>query len=254
MRATLDVSPLQPTTPSVLRLGSRGPEVAELQRGLRAAGCDPSSTDGDFGPRTEMAVKAFQHSQGLTADGVVGPRTWSALSRLTREQLRGIMPRLSVARTDECLRYLGAAMVEAEITTPQRQAAFLAQLAHESGELRFFEELASGEAYEGREDLGNTRPGDGCRYKGRGPIQLTGRANYRAAGRALGIDLEDQPTRAGDVDVGFRVAGWFWTRRGLNAFADAGNFREITRRINGGYNGLEHREAYYQRALAILSP
>ncbi len=252
----LNLSSPQPTTdPDMLRLGSRGPEVVELQRRLKAAGFDPGTPDGDFGQKTDTAVRAFQRSQGLTDDGIVGTQTWNALQAptLTREQLRGIMTRLSVARADECLPCLDAAMREADITTPQRQAAFLAQLAHESGELRFFEELASGEAYEGREGLGNTQKGDGPRYKGRGPIQLTGRANYRAAGRALGIDLEAEPTRAAAVDVGFRVAGWFWNTRGLNALADAGNFREITRRINGGYNGLEHREAYYRRALDLLS-
>ncbi len=266
MPPTLDISSLQPaTTPAVLREGSRGPEVAELQRRLLAAGFDPGLADGDFGPRTDTAVRAFQKSRGLVVDGIVGPRTWSALGAhveapgvrtgtgLTEKQLRDIMPRLSAARAEECLPHLDAAMVEADIVTSQRQAAFLAQLAHESGELRFFEELSSGEQYEGRKDLGNTEPGDGRRYKGRGPIQLTGRANYRAAGRALGIDLEGNPTRAGDVDVGFRVAAWYWTSRGLNALADAGDFREITRRINGGFNGLAEREAYYRRALEVLA-
>jgi putative chitinase len=144
-------------------------------------------------------------------------------------------------------------MRAAAITTPKRQAAFLAQLAHESAEFRYFEELASGEAYEGRRSLGNTQPGDGVRYKGRGPIQLTGRANYRAAGQALGIDLEGNPRRAADVDVGFRTAAWFWTRRKLNSHADRGDFREVTRLINGGYNGLASRMAYYRRALDVLT-
>jgi putative chitinase len=268
MPPSLDISSLQSsTTPRQLRLESRGPEVAELQRKLLAAGFDAGVPDGIFGRRTETAVKAFQQSRGLVPDGIVGTRTWTALgahvegeppevplnARLNEKQLRQIMPRLSDARARECLPSLDAAMVEADILTPQRQAAFLAQLAHESGELRYFEELASGEAYEGRRTLGNVQPGDGKRYKGRGPIQLTGRANYRAAGQALGIDLEANPERAADVDVGFRVAAWYWTGRGLNALADVGDFREITRRINGGFNGLEHREAYYRRALEVLT-
>src|SRR5690606_11129687 len=135
---------------------------------------------------------------------------------------------------------------EAGINTKQRQAMFLAQLGHESGGLRYMEEIASGAAYEGRRDLGNTQPGDGTRYKGRGPIQLTGRANYREAGRALGLDLEGNPQQASSPEVGFRVAAWYWNSRGLNQHADAGNFREVTRRINGGYNGLADREAYYR--------
>ena len=171
---------------------------------------------------------------------------------VTVGQLRAVMPNLSQAKAEQYLPHLNRAMAEANITTPQRKAAFLAQLAHESGQLRYMEEIASGAAYEGRRDLGNTQPGDGVRYKGRGPIQLTGRANYRAAGRALGIDLEGNPARAKDPDVAFRIAGWYWSSRNLNTYADAGNFREVTRRINGGYNGLADREAYYRRALNVF--
>jgi putative chitinase len=150
---------------------------------------------------------------------------------------------------------MDAAMREEGVVTPRRQAAFLAQLAVESGELRYFRELASGEAYEGRANLGNTQPGDGVRYKGRGPIQLTGRANYRAAGRALGLPLEERPELVERPEVGFRVAAWFWGSRGLNPLADAGTeeaFREITRRINGGYNGLETRLRYWRRAREVF--
>jgi putative chitinase len=167
-------------------------------------------------------------------------------------QLCAIMPRLKKDKAEQYLPLLNAAMAEVEINTPRRRAAFLAQLAHESGELRYMEELATGEAYEGRKDLGNTQKGDGARYKGRGPIQLTGRNNYRKAGQALGVDLEGSPQRAADPDVGFRVACWFWKVNGLNALADAGNFDAITRRINGGYNGKADRDARYLRALQVL--
>lgn len=173
-------------------------------------------------------------------------------SGITADQLRRIMPNLSQADAQRYLPYLNSAMNEAGITTPARRAAFLAQLGHESGGLKYFEEIASGAAYEGRSDLGNTQPGDGRRFKGRGPIQLTGRANYREAGRALGIDLENHPERAADPDVGFRIAAWFWRTRGLNGLADQGNFREITHRINGGYNGLADREAYWARARQVV--
>lgn len=136
------------------------------------------------------------------------------------------------------------AMLEARITTQQRAAFFLAQVLHESGRLRFFEELADGSAYEGRcKDLGNCHPGDGKRYKGRGPIQLTGRANYRAAGKALGLPLEEDPELAAGHAVGWRIAGWYWSTRGLNVIADAGRFLDVTRRINGGLNGLTDRRA-----------
>jgi predicted chitinase/LysM repeat protein len=186
--------------------------------------------------------------------GVNGPRPVppGGSAGVTVDQLRRVMPNLSQAKAEQYLPYLNQAMAEANITTPQRKAMFLAQLAHESGQLRYMEEIASGAAYEGRRDLGNTQPGDGVRYKGRGPIQLTGRANYRAAGQALGIDLEGNPARAKDPDVAFRIAGWYWSSRNLNSYADQGNFREVTRRINGGYNGMADREAYYRRAQQVF--
>jgi spore coat assembly protein SafA len=171
---------------------------------------------------------------------------------LTAGELKAIMPNLSDEKARHYLPHLNAAMAEAHINTPARKAAFLAQLAHESGELRYMEEIASGAAYEGRRDLGNTQPGDGRRFKGRGPIQLTGRANYAAASRDLGIDLVSHPERAADPDVAFRIAGWYWSKRGLNGLADSGNFSEITRRINGGYNGAADRVRYWERAKRVL--
>mgnify|MGYP001598830222 CR=1 FL=1 len=138
------------------------------------------------------------------------------------------------------------------IATPRARAAFIAQLAFESAGFTIFEERADGRAYEGRRNLGNTQPGDGPRYKGRGPIQLTGRANYQAAGAALGLPLEAQPELAARLDVGFRVAVWFWNSRGLTPFADRGDFRTVTKRINGGFNGYDFRVNYYKRACAVL--
>ncbi len=145
--------------------------------------------------------------------------------------LKRIMPKCPAP--DLYAPLLSDAMVEAEIVTVTRAAAFLAQLAWESGDLRYMEELADGSAYEGRGNLGNTQPGDGRRYKGRGPIQLTGRSNYRAAGLWFGLPLEQDPELAAKPAVGFRVAAWYWTSRGCNALADSGDFRGITRRING---------------------
>lgn len=180
------------------------------------------------------------------------PSTPNGSGSLTAAELRRIAPQLSETRAAQLLPHLNRAMQEANIKTPRQQAAFVAQLAQESGGFRWFEELASGQAYEGRRDLGNTQPGDGVRYKGRGPIQLTGRANYRAAGKALGLDLEGHPELVANPEVGFRVAAWYWNNRNLNDPAERGDFREVTRRINGGYNGYEARLAYYNRALEVL--
>lgn len=171
-------------------------------------------------------------------------------------QLQQIVPGLSASKAAEVAPHLSSAMAEANINTPQRQAMFIAQLAHESGGFRYSEEIwgptAAQRGYEGRSDLGNTQPGDGYRYRGRGYIQLTGRHNYTAAGKALGLDLAGNPDLAAKPENAARVAAWYWNSRNINEAADAGNFVEVTRRINGGTNGLSDRQAYYDRARTAL--
>lgn len=142
-----------------------------------------------------------------------------------------------------------AAMIAHQITGQAQARAFLAQVLHESVGLRFFEEIASGEAYEGRADLGNTHPGDGRRYKGRGPIQLTGRANYRRYGQLLGLDLEGHPELAARHDVGWKIAAAFWETHNLNEITRGGGeeaLRQATRVINGGFNGWPDRFARWK--------
>lgn len=170
---------------------------------------------------------------------------------ITREQLLAIMPFAS-KRVDAFLEPLNEAMQEFGISSPVRVRMFLAQVAHESAELRYTLEIASGDAYEGRADLGNTEPGDGRRFKGRGLIQITGRDNYRKCGEALGLDLLSDPKILETPVLACRSAGWFWKRKGLNELADAGDFRQVTRRINGGYNGLEERFKYLARASSAI--
>jgi predicted chitinase len=156
----------------------------------------------------------------------------------------GVQP--SIASPEAAL--AESAMLEFSITSQLRAQMFLAQVLHESGGLRFFEEIASGAAYEGRcADLGNCQHGDGRRYKGRGPIQLTGRANYRWAGGILGLELEQHPELAAQHAIGWRIAGLYWKSRGLNELADRGDFLAVTKRINGGTRGLASREMYLRR-------
>jgi predicted chitinase len=182
---------------------------------------------------------------------------------LTAEQLKSIMPRLSDKRNGELLPFLTAAMTEFAIDTPARAAAFLAQLAHESGQFRFMEEIWGPTDAQRRYEpvtklsaaLGNTDAGDGKRFKGRGPIQLTGRANYQRFGNLLAVDLVADPPQAANPDVAFRVAGLFWSKNGLNELADvatADAFTTITKRINGGTNGLADRQAFYAVARRVL--
>lgn len=170
---------------------------------------------------------------------------------ITEQQIRAMMPNAG-ARLTPHLPYIGPALEAGGITTPRRVAAFMAQLAHESGEYRYMEELADGSAYEGRSDLGNTQPGDGRRFKGHGPIQITGRANHKACGDALGLDLIGDPRLITTPEHGTASAVWFWNSRELSLLADQDWFRLITRIINGGYNGLEDRVAYWERNRQIL--
>lgn len=188
------------------------------------------------------------------ARGRVEGRAAPGSNAVSAADLRAIMPDASEASIQRYVGPLNQAMREFGITTPKRQQAFLAQVAHESGQLRYNEEIASGAAYEGRRDLGNTRSGDGRRYKGRGLIQLTGRSNYRTAGRALGVDLEGNPAKASsDPLLSARIAGWFWESRGLNTLADDRRFLDITKRINGGTNGLDDRRARYRAAQNVIT-
>lgn len=138
------------------------------------------------------------------------------------------------------------------IDTPLRAAHFLAQACHESAHFRTLYEYADGSAYEGRKDLGNIYAGDGKRFKGRGIFQLTGRANYRAYGKLLGLDLEGNPDLAAQPENSVRIACEYWKQKGLNGWADRDDANEITRRINGGYNGLQDRKNALARAKANL--
>jgi putative chitinase len=178
---------------------------------------------------------------------------------------------------------LDAAMQGADITTPARAAAFLAQLAHESAELtrlaenlnytaegllrtwpkRFTPDTAATYArqperianlvYAGRYGNGDEASGDGWRFRGRSPMQLTFRDNYRAAGTAIGRPLETQPDLALESVAGSLIAAWYWTTRKLNALADAGDFPGITRAVNGGMTGYDARLAYYTKAQELFA-
>lgn len=139
-----------------------------------------------------------------------------------------------------------------EVNTPRRQRYFLAQLAHESDGFRTTREYASGRAYEGRRDLGNTEVGDGTRYRGRGLIQLTGRHNYRVYGAKLGVDLESEPALAEQFPYALEIALLYWQDKGLNELADKGHFKTITKRINGGLNGLKDRQAWLVKFREVI--
>jgi putative chitinase len=138
------------------------------------------------------------------------------------------------------------------INTNRRRNMFLAQLAHESDQFKTTREYASGEAYEGRTDLGNTKPGDGRKYRGRGLIQLTGRFNYTKMSQKIGVDIILAPNLVEIMPMALQVSLIYWSDKGLNTHADADNFREVTRRINGGYNGMKDREQYLAKLRKVF--
>jgi predicted chitinase len=220
--------------------------------------------DGRFGAKTEAAIIASESALlgRLPPKGTIS-KNGDVVRALTQTLPLGFSAQfLSLAMlnaSDEQVARLAGPIASIftkyDLNSPLRQAHFLAQIGHESGELRFQEELATGAAYEGRTDLGNTEPGHGRRFKGRGLIQLTGRANYTAFARE--IDREEEimanPSLvATELDLCVGAAAWYWNTRGLNRFADDDKLRTVTRRVNGGYNGLAHRRELLIRCKALF--
>lgn len=175
------------------------------------------------------------------------------------QTLREIAPRFSgdlAAQQDAIINAIGPVLATTldayQINTRLRIAHFLAQTCHESAGFRTTEEFASGQAYEGRADLGNNQPGDGPRFKGRGLLQLTGRANYRTLGAILKLDLERHPELAAEPVLSLKIAGEFWKSNNINPLCDADDVVGVTRKVNGGKNGLAERSALTSKAKAAI--
>jgi putative chitinase len=170
-----------------------------------------------------------------------------------RRVLIAIEPRGKPAIIDGFAASLDQCTVRAVLTNKLRLAHFLSQTAHESAGYQTTVEYASGAAYEGRRDLGNVVPGDGKRYRGRGLIQLTGRANYSTYGAMLGVSLEGNPPLAAAFPYAALTAAEYWNKRKINAAADADDVVRVTKIINGGTNGLADRKVRLARAQHALS-
>lgn len=189
-------------------------------------------------------AKKLQRALKVGDDGIIGRGTYTALfARFGAGPERAAELALSANVHFPAYGIMDSAL---------RLAHFMAQLVHESGGFRYMEEIASGHAYEGRKDLGNTQPGDGKRFKGRGPIQITGRANYKRYGQRIGIDIENHPEIAAVPSIGLHLALEYWKACGLNTLADADNVLAITKAINGGTKGLDDRKAHLAKAKGLL--
>lgn len=225
----------------------------------------PLKESGVCDPSTITAIEQFQRKVRNTArpDGKVDPNggTLAALRvgllpGFTEKKLQSIYIHAGGGKIARYFPGLIAKMSNNAINTPLRRAHFLAQIGHESAELTYSEEIASGSAYEGRRDLGNSQPGDGVRFKGRGLIQITGRANYSDYGRSRGRDFTSSTAAAQllatDPALAVDASCWFWNERNLNPLADSDNVLAITKIINGGTNGLADRKAILARAKFFL--
>lgn len=172
---------------------------------------------------------------------------------ITKDNIKSIMPLASASNIEKYCQPLNEAMERFDINTPKRIQAFLAQVAHESQSFLYSKELASGQAYEGRKDLGNINPGDGIKFKGRGLIQITGRFNYEKLSTVFGQDFINHPELLEGPVWASMSASWFWKIKGLNEIADHEDFLLITKRINGGLNGLADRHEFYERAKEVIT-
>jgi putative chitinase len=179
---------------------------------------------------------------------------------ITQEKLSLIVPTCSDKLLTLYTPFIDAAMKEFEINTYLRSCAFIAQIAHETGAFHYLREIWGPSAqqlkYENSirlaNQLGNSQKGDGFKFRGRGAIMITGRANYEHFGKQLGVDLIVHPELAESQVFAFRIAGLFWKEKGLNKMADNKEFEQITRRINGGLNGYPERLKYYEKAKEVL--
>ena len=282
----------------LLKLGSEGEDVKKLQIKL---GVDPI---GKFGPKTEAAVKAWQSEHGLSADGIVGDKTWSVIMGISEsvpasaptvitepapiktvgglklENLKGHIPDAVIAQIPDTA-------AKFEINTPLRLAHFLAQCGHESGGFRltkenlnysakglngtfkkYFPTLDSAVPYErkpdkiankvygGRMGNGPESSGDGAKFCGRGYIQLTGKDNYTAFGKSINEDMSANPEKVAS-SYALLSAAWFFNKNGLHKMADGGasvdTVKAITKRVNGGYIGIDDRIKHFNEYYKLLS-
>lgn len=175
------------------------------------------------------------------------------MRKITKTELKKIFPNAQNKNIDIFLPFINKYMEEYEINTTERISKFLSQIGHESGELTYTEELASGKAYEMRSDLGNTEMGDGVKFKGRGLIQLTGKYNYKTLSKAFEIDLLSSPELLKEPELATKSACWWWQTKRLNEFSDTKDVKFITKIVNGGTNGLQHRIEIYNRCKEILN-
>ncbi len=258
--------------------GSRGDDVKSLQRKLLEKGFKPGAIDGIFGPGTEAAVQAFQRSQGLLVDGIVGRRTAAALGfsdielppadempQITDSIVAKMAPGAPLDNIHTNRPPVLEALKQAGLTSTPIVLVAIATIRVETGSFEPISEFKSRlntspggqpyDLYDFRRDLGNGAKGDGAKFKGRGFVQLTGRFNYQNFGREIGVDLISDPDRANDSQVAADLLAAFLKAKRIRieqALLD-GDFKDARRAVNGGTFGLDKFIASYQTGLRLLS-
>lgn len=264
---------------NTLRPGSSGDDVKRLQSRLAKLGFPPGKIDGDFGPATETAVRNFQHSKMLLPDGVAGPRTLAALGLAGDATLPSAIAQITVEKTCVMFPYTPRKNIKKHLPTVldelvkaelHEKPMVLMALASIRAETEGFVPISEGKShwntspggnpfdlYDRRADIGNSRPGDGERYRGRGFIQLTGKANYRQHGKAIGLgdDLINNPDLANDPVIAARLLCSFIKakERAIKEALMEHDLRHARRLVNGGSHGLDRFTDCFQRGQALLS-
>ncbi len=257
----------------LLKQGVKGTAVAGWQSFLKSQGFTVK-VDGDFGKGTLAATKEFQKEHGLKPDGIVGKKTLELADKLgsdfekpakgdgvTAELLKKIFTMTKADQRNRFIAPFNLFLPQYKITSKFQIASFLATGGIETDYLRTTSEYASGNAYEGRKDLGNIHPGDGKRFKGHGFFQTTGRFNHKKVTEAtfakLGIDFEKEPHRLEEIDIAVESACIFWRDNNLSKWADKGDFFGVSGKVNRGDSTkkamhYDKRLALYEKCLSIL--
>lgn len=261
---------------AILRLNSSGPDVTALQQALQVAGFSPGNIDGSFGPGTEAAVLAFQRSKGIAADGIVGPDTATALGLAAIPSVPSAIPNVTVQVVSQMFPVTPIANIKANLP-PVLDALVSAQLPDRAmvlmalgtirAETESFEPISEGQSrfntspsgqpfdlYDNRQDLGNTGSPDGANFRGRGFVQLTGRANYTRYASEIGADLISNPELANDPQIAAKLLARFLGDREdrIREALAANDLATARRLVNGGSNGLDRFTDTFNRGMQLI--
>lgn len=261
---------------AALKLSSSGADVTALQQALQAAGFGPGAIDGSFGPGTEAAVLAFQRSKGLAADGLVGPNTATALGLAAIPSVVSAIPSITVQVVSQMFPVSPIGNIKANLPSvldalvsaklPDRAMVLMA-LGTIRAETESFQPISEGQSrfntspsgppfdlYDNRQDLGNTGAPDGANFRGRGFVQLTGRANYTRYASEISMDLVNNPELANDPHVAATLLARFLGNREarIREALAANDLATARRLVNGGSNGLDRFTDAFNRGLRLI--